>query len=90
YKKVLILDLFCASLTTVCEMVLPLILRHLTNTGLENVAFVTGRMIVSMGVLYFVLRIIDAIANYYMSSVGHIMGAKIETDMREDAFCHLQ
>ncbi len=90
YKKVLILDLFCASLTTVCEMVLPLILRHLTNTGLENVALVTGRMIVSMGVLYFVLRIIDAIANYYMSSVGHIMGAKIETDMREDAFCHLQ
>lgn len=90
YRKTLILDLCCASLTTICEMVLPLILRHVTNTGMKDVALVTGKMIGSMGLLYLALRIIDAVANYYMSSVGHIMGAKIETDMRADAFNHLQ
>lgn len=90
YRTTLILDLCCASLTTICEMVLPLILRHVTNTGMKDVALVTGKMIGSMGLLYLALRIIDAVANYYMSSVGHIMGAKIETDMRADAFNHLQ
>ncbi|MBO5797318.1 MAG: ABC transporter ATP-binding protein, partial [Clostridia bacterium] len=39
---------------------------------------------------YVVLRIIDTFANYYMATVGHIMGAKIETDMRHDFFAHLQ
>lgn len=90
YRNVLILDLCCASLTTICEMVLPLILRHVTNTGMKDVALVTGKMIGSMGLLYLALRIVDAVANYYMASVGHIMGAKIETDMRADAFNHLQ
>ena len=36
-----------------------------------------------------VLRIIDGAAQYYMSSIGHIMGVHIETDMRRDAFDHL-
>ena len=40
--------------------------------------------------LYFGLRIIDGLANFYMAYTGHIMGARIETDMRTDAFCHLQ
>lgn len=36
------------------------------------------------------LRIIDCAANYYMADMGHVMGAKIETDMRRDAYGHLQ
>ena len=36
------------------------------------------------------LKVIDAAAYYYMSSVGHIMGTKMETDMRRDFFAHLQ
>lgn len=90
YRGSLILDLFCAALTTVCEVVLPLIIRQITNTALEDVALLTIRMILGLALIYFVLRIIDALANYYMSSFGHIMGAKIETDMRRDAYDHLQ
>ena len=43
-----------------------------------------AKLIVLAGylVLYFVLRIIDGAASYYMSSIGHIMGVHIETDMR--------
>lgn len=90
YYKTLIMDLFCASLTTVCEIVLPLIIRQITNTALQDVALLSSRMIAGLGVLYFALRIIDSIANFYMADVGHVMGAKIETDMRRAAYAHLQ
>ena len=90
YKKILATDLFCASLTTICEIVLPMIIRKITNTAIENVALVTVKMIGSLALLYLVLRIIDSFANFYMACQGHIMGAKIETDMRRDAYSHLQ
>lgn len=90
YRRTLFFDLFCAALTTVCEVVLPLIIRQITNTALQDVALLTVRMIISLALTYFVLRIIDALANFYMSDIGHVMGAKIETDMRRDAYAHLQ
>ncbi|WP_024346908.1 ABC transporter ATP-binding protein [Lacrimispora indolis] len=90
YTKVMIMDLFCASLTTICEMVLPLILRYITNQGLRDITTLTVQMIVGIGALYFGLRIIDGMASFYMAYTGHVMGAAIETDMRQDAFAHLQ
>ncbi len=90
YKGILICDLLCASLTTVCELVLPLIVRKITGIAADDPALLTVSLILKCTVLYLVLRIIDTLANYYMASVGHIMGAKIETDMRHDFFNHLQ
>ncbi len=93
YKKyvgVLILDLFCAALTTVCELVLPMIVRTITDAATNNIAALTVELIVRSGLLYLVLRVIDAAAYYYMSNIGHVMGAKIETDLRRDMFSHLQ
>ena len=86
----MILDLFCAALTTICELVLPLILRYITNTGMNDLSALTIRTIVTIGILYFALRIVDGLASFYMAYTGHVMGAAIETDMREDAFAHLQ
>lgn len=90
YTKVMLMDLFCASLTTVCEMALPLILRYITNQGLKDLSQLTVKTIVTIGMLYFGFRIIDGVASFYMAYTGHVMGAAIETDMREDAFAHLQ
>ena len=90
HKGVMIMDLLCASLTTVCELVLPMIIRHITNTGMNDLASLTAELIGKMALLYLVLRIIDCGANYYMADMGHVMGAKIETDMRRDAYGHLQ
>lgn len=86
YTPTLVLDLICASLTTVCEIVLPLIMKEITNAGMS----LTLNFILRAGILYFVLRIIDSLAFYYMSYTGHVMGTKIETDMRRDAYSHLQ
>ncbi|MCI8888771.1 MAG: ABC transporter ATP-binding protein [Hungatella sp.] len=93
YKKyigILFMDLFCASLTTVCEIVLPLILRYITNQGIQNLASLTVRTVWTLGMIYLGLRVIDGVANFYMAYTGHVMGARIETDMRQDAFNHLQ
>ena len=93
YVGIMIMDLFCAALTTVCELVLPLILRYITNLGVNKLrdrGSLSVRTIVTIGALYFVLRIIDGMASFYMAYTGHVMGASIETDMREDAFAHLQ
>lgn len=90
YTGIMVMDLFCAALTTICEMVLPLILRHITNVGMRDLSLLTVRTIVNIGILYFALRVVDGLASYYMAYTGHVMGAAIETDMREDAFAHLQ
>ncbi|WP_455538836.1 ABC transporter ATP-binding protein [Terrisporobacter sp.] len=90
YKNVLLLDLFCAFLTTGCDLILPMILRFLAEKGTEDLASITIELVVSLAGVYLVLRVIDAIANYYMTRIGHIMGARIETDMRKDAFDHIQ
>ena len=90
YRKTLFSDLFCAALTTVCELVLPLIMRYITNEGLYRLASLSVRTIGSLGLLYRWPRIVDALASYYMADMGHVMGAKIETDMRRDAYSHLQ
>lgn len=90
YKWILFLDLFCAALTTICEIVLPLIVRYITDTGMNNMSALTVSIILKIGALYIILRIIDACANYYMANIGHVMGARIETDMRRDLFEHLQ
>ena len=90
YVWIMVMDLFCAGLTTICELVLPLILRYITNVGMSDLASLTVQMVVTIGALYFVLRVIDGMASFYMAYTGHVMGAAIETDMREDAFEHLQ
>ena len=90
YKGILVFDLVCAGLTTLCERVLPLMLRAITNRAAQDLSSLTLAFILQVGAVYFVLRVIDAAANYFMQNTGHVMGAHIETDMRRDAFAHLQ
>ncbi|MEB3429954.1 ABC transporter ATP-binding protein [Citroniella saccharovorans] len=90
YKHVLSLDLLLAALTTVCELVFPMIFRFLTNTGLNNTKELTINLIGKLGFLYLLLRLVEILAQYYMQNIGHVMGARIEKDMRRDLFEHLQ
>lgn len=93
YKKhmpVVVFDLICAGLTTLCELILPMIVREITGRATDNITSLTTELILTCGAIYILLRVIDTVANYYMASIGHIMGTKIETDMRQDLFEHLQ
>ena len=90
YWHILVFDLFCASLTSVCDLVLPVIVRFITNTVTASPADLTVELVVKITLLYIILRIIDVAANYYMQNRGHIMGAQIEKDMRRDLFAKFQ
>lgn len=90
YIFILICDLLCASLTTVCELVLPMIVRRITACATDNISALTITLVVKCTVLYIILRVIDTLANYYMASAGHIMGSRIESDMRREFFSHVQ
>ena len=89
YKGMLAFDLFCAALTTLCDIILPMIMRRITNSALGTDSSLTAELVIKLAVLYIVLRLIDAAASFWMSTYGHIMGVYIETDMRNDAFAHL-
>lgn len=90
YRYILFFDLTCAAFTTLCDLALPLILRFITQTGMKDLSLLSPSLILKLGALYIVLRLVDTSANYFMANVGHVMGARIETDMRRDVFNHLQ
>ena len=63
YRGTLVLDLFCALLTTVCEMVLPLLVRKITSVASTDPAELTVALILQCAGLYLVLKIMDVVAN---------------------------
>ncbi len=90
YVGIMVIDLFCAALTTICELVLPMIVREITDRATNEIEKLTIGFVLFVGAGYLILRLIDTAANYFMATFGHIMGTKIETDMRRDMFSHLQ
>jgi ATP-binding cassette subfamily B protein len=90
YVPTLIFDLVCAAATTAADVALPLIVRNITQLAVDNAALLTVAYVLRVGLFYVALRIVDAAADYYMTSQGHIMGSYIERDMRFDLFNHLQ
>lgn len=87
YWRILVLDLIAASLTTVAGFILPLVLSQFTNLGMAGT--LTLKVVSNLTIVYGVLKIIEIIARYYMTNIGHRMGAMIETDMRSDLYDHL-
>lgn len=87
YKKVLTIDLFAAAFTTVSELILPLLLSYLTDWA--QIGILDGPRIIKVAIIYAITKAISVIARYFMQSMGHIMGASIERDMRKDVFNHL-
>ncbi len=90
YKGTVAFDLCCASFTTLCDLALPMLVRSITQRATVDLSSLTVQFILQVGIIYMILRVIDAAANYFMQSVGHIMGTKLENDMRADLFHHLQ
>ncbi len=90
YRVTMAKDLLCAALTTICEIMLPLLVREITGRISDDPLSLTVGFVITIGAAYLAMRIVDGLAYYYMASVGHIMGTKIETDMRKELFSHLQ
>lgn len=85
-----LLVLVCASVSAACEIILPLIVRQITDRNISDSAGISYKMIFGICLAYTALRGLDSLANYCRSYYGHKMGTKIENSMREDMFDHLQ
>ena len=90
YVWLIIIDLFCAAASTVCELAFPMIVRKITNTAMSGATEILIPTVIRLCAIYLFLRLCDTVANYNMANLGHVTGAYIETDMRRDLFSHLQ
>ena len=84
------LVLCCVAVSAACDITLPLIVREITNAGVEDIASLTLKRILIICLFYIGFKAIACLASYCQSYYGHIMGIKIENKMREDMFDHLQ
>ncbi len=90
YKKVFAADLFFAFLGAAVTLVIPLIVRYITGTVLLREAEEALEAIVWLGGLMIGLVILECYCNYFIAYYGHVMGAKMEANMRSEIFEHYQ
>ncbi|MBQ5918405.1 MAG: ABC transporter ATP-binding protein [Lachnospiraceae bacterium] len=90
YKKVFFTDMFFAFLGAVTTLILPLIIRYVTGTLVYKPRNVMLEGVAICAVIMVSLVLIQCYSNYYIANYGHVMGAKIEYDMRNEIFGHFQ
>lgn len=84
-------DMFFALLAAAISLIYPLIVRYITNEVLVNYSISEAAgVIIKLSFLMIGLAIIELVSNFYIAYQGHIMGAKMEYDMRNDIFEHYQ
>ena len=90
YKHIFIFDMICAFTAAGVDLVFPIVVRFLLNEALAGTGGASIDLIIKIGVLLLGLYIIQYGCNYFITAWGHIMGARMEYDMRNDIFNHLQ
>lgn len=90
YRRVFFADMFFAILASLIALLIPLIVRYVTSTVIYMEQGEMVRQVLYLGVLMVILVGISCYCNYYISNYGHVMGAKIEYDMRAEIFSHFQ
>ncbi|MEG1459444.1 MAG: ABC transporter ATP-binding protein [Acetivibrio sp.] len=91
YKGLFAADMFCALAVAMISLINPLIVRYITNDLLVNnqIEKITG-IIINIGVGMLLLAVLQFLCNYFVAYKGHMMGAKMEYDMRNEIFDHYQ
>ena len=90
YKKMLFSDLFFSFLGAIITLILPLIIRYITTNVIYKETS-TAINIISILIIFMVgLIILEVYCNFFITYYGHIMGAKMEFDMRNEIFQHYQ
>ena len=84
YKAVFVLDLICAAMISLIDLAYPQILRTMTKTVFA------GKSSAILQVLLPIMYIVQALCKYYVSYQGHMMGANMERDMRQQLFDHYE
>lgn len=90
YKLLFLADMLCALVVSGIDLLFPILVRYLLDKGINNLQGLAFDLIIKIGILMVAMRIIEYFCNYFITAWGHIMGARMEYDMRRDIFSHLQ
>ena len=90
YKGLFFADMFFAFAGAAITLVIPLIIRYITNTVIFYEADEALQVILKLALLMTGLVLLEAWCNFFIAYQGHIMGAKMEYNMRNEIFAHYQ
>ena len=90
YLKIFWADMFFATLSAAVALTIPLVVRYVTSTLIYLPADEIIRQITYIGIGLVVLLAIDCYSRFFIGNYGHVMGAKMEYDMRAELFGHMQ
>lgn len=90
YKKVFFADMFFACLGAAITLIIPLIIRYITNTVVYLEPQAALEKIIILSVVMLILVLLQIFCTFFISYYGHVMGARIEADMRSELFTHYQ
>ena len=90
YLSVFWADMFFAALSAAVALTIPLVVRYVTSTLIYMESEEILHRILYIGILLLVLLAVDCYSRYYIGNYGHVMGAKMEYDMRSEIFGHMQ
>ena len=84
YKGLFFTDMFFAMLGAAITLVIPLIVRYITSTVVEKPLEQATSEIIRLGILMIAMVLVEMYCNFYIAYYGHVMGARIEHDMRNE------
>lgn len=90
YKTVFFIDLLCAAIISLVDLAYPQILRSATKTLFTQDKAIILQALPWIAIGLFTMYVIQSFCKYYVSCQGHIMGAKMERDMRQELFEHYE
>lgn len=90
YKTVFFLDLICATVISAVDLAFPQILRTLTRTLFTRDTTAIVNALIPIALALLTMYIIQSLCKYYVSYQGHMMGANMERDMRQQLFDHYE
>lgn len=90
YMRTFVIDMIFAFLSAAVTLALPLIIRYVTSTVIYMDADRAMHTIFWLGLIMLAMVALYCYSNYYISNYGHVMGAKMEYDMRAEIFSHFQ
>ena len=87
HRKLFALDMVCAFIVAVCDLFYPTIAKNIINDYVPNQNL---RLLIIWGAALLGIYLIKAVLNYIITYWGHIVGVRIQADMRRDMFRHMQ
>ena len=90
YQRLFLADMFFAMLGAAVTLILPLLVHYITGTVVNQPLDAAAGMIFKLGALMVAMVALECYCNYFIGNYGHVMGARIEHDMRNEIFEHYQ